>query len=196
MAAADRAGPVSSCARARRGVALGGGRGGALIAGVVEGVLTARSALRSATAGFGALIAVPILSVAGLIARGLWIAWRPHRIAAALVDERRGAADRGVGIYPGLASAFPSGDLQRHPLVTDHVVQGGGRLARDADDRARRRARRRALSRPLVDAIAAGPRALGRRRAAAGRRALVTPWNTLFAMIIVVAIVAGGSWLI
>jgi len=66
---------------------------GALVAGVVEGARTDELVGALAAAGFLALLAVPALLAASVIARGVAAAWRPGELARSLVDDD-GAAPR------------------------------------------------------------------------------------------------------
>jgi arylsulfatase A-like enzyme len=69
---------------------------GAVVAGATEGRHAADLVGAHATAGFVALLAVPALLAAGVIARGVAAAWQPGELAARLVDGD-GAAPRLAG---------------------------------------------------------------------------------------------------
>jgi hypothetical protein len=68
--------------------------GGTIAAGVVEGVGTGEALGMVASAGFLALLALPILLAGSVVARGLWRAWRPGELA---LIEDGGAAPRLAG---------------------------------------------------------------------------------------------------
>lgn len=63
--------------------------GGAVAAGLFEGVGVDGALGIGATAGFVAIIALPILLGISVIVRGLWIAWQPHELG--LVEDNGGA---------------------------------------------------------------------------------------------------------
>lgn len=63
--------------------------GGAVAAGLWEGVGMDGALELGATAGFVVLVALPILFAASIVTRGLWTAWQPRELG--LVDERGGA---------------------------------------------------------------------------------------------------------
>lgn len=69
---------------------------GALAAGSFEGREGPGALGAAATAGFVAIGALPTLLVASALVRGLWAAWLPDRLAAALIDDD-GAAPRLAG---------------------------------------------------------------------------------------------------
>ncbi|HTJ41555.1 MAG TPA: sulfatase [Kofleriaceae bacterium] len=171
---------------------------GVFLAGVCEGALTARGpAELVATAGFGALVAIPLVFAASLIVRGVWAAWRPHTLAPTLIDER-GASPRFAAwlIYLGISALFLSwatfNGLRWLSLITSFkpvvvslaepiiVILAAGAAA--------------ALSKPLVDAMAAGFARWERRRAAKSKPALVTPRKTFGALIAITALILIGSW--
>lgn len=60
---------------------------GALIAGTIEGVTSARPLAVVATAGFFALVAIPVLLAMSLVVRGLFAAWQPGELAARLRED-------------------------------------------------------------------------------------------------------------
>jgi len=64
---------------------------GTVVAGLVDarGLPDLGAAL--ASAGYASILAGPGLLLAAVVARGLWAAWQPDQLAAALVDERGGA---------------------------------------------------------------------------------------------------------
>lgn len=59
--------------------------GGAVAAGIFEGIGVDGALGVGATAGFVAIIVLPILLAISVVARGLWHAWRPHELG--LVEE-------------------------------------------------------------------------------------------------------------
>ncbi len=65
--------------------------GGALLAGVVEGLGMSTGLGITAAAGFVVLVTLPILFVASILVRGLWAAWRPKDFA---LVEPDGSAPR------------------------------------------------------------------------------------------------------
>jgi arylsulfatase A-like enzyme len=69
---------------------------GALVGGLVEGVGADGAIGVAATMGFFALVVVPVLFAAGLLARGLIAGWQPRELAKRLV-EADGAAPRLAG---------------------------------------------------------------------------------------------------
>ena len=172
---------------------------GALGAGLVEGALSARGAVQlAATAGFAALLGIPVFFAGAVIARGLWAAWRPRLLAKELVDDR-GAAPRlaAWAIYLGVAALFMSWATFHglywlsivssfKPVVLSLampmivVVAAGATVA---------------LSKPLVDLIAAGFARWERRRARKQQRAVTTPRMILAAAIALTALTASISWL-
>ncbi|MCE9572266.1 MAG: sulfatase-like hydrolase/transferase [Deltaproteobacteria bacterium] len=165
--------------------------GAATVAGLVDGLATASDPIDVAgTVGFAALLALPVLVLGGLIARGLIAAWRPHLLARHLVD-RRGAAPRlaAWSAYLTLAAFVLSwatfNSIRWLALVSSFkpvvislsvplmVLGTAGLLA--------------IASRPLVDAMAAGFARLERRRARRQRRPLTTPATILGGVLVVVA---------
>jgi len=172
----------------------------AAVAGLFEAALTADGlAELAATAGFSVLIAAPAAFGLGLVVRGLWAAWRPARLAPALVDER-GASPRLAAwvLYLGIASlvlSWATFNTVRwlaiassfHPVVVSlampmAVVAVALGLA--------------AVSRPLVDVLAAGLGRIERKRAARGRRPLITPRTIVAATVVGAAGVAVFSWFV
>lgn len=72
--------------------------GAALLAGLVEGITHLSGALAVvASAGFSAPYALLLGVVAGLIARLLWVAWRPHELLAHLAEDPDGVTPRLAG---------------------------------------------------------------------------------------------------
>jgi arylsulfatase A-like enzyme len=159
----------------------------AVIAGVIEGLAAGFGPVgASASAGFAAILAVPVCLAGALIVRGLWAAWRPARLAAGLVEEG-GGAPRLAGWIGFLlfGAAFLSwatfnGVRGLSQLTTFKVtvvslampfvvIAAAGLLA--------------VVSRPLVDVLAACFRALDRRARARLGRSLVTPRIVLGATI-------------
>jgi arylsulfatase A-like enzyme len=79
------------------GTAAGAGAIGAIVGGAVETAFTADGFTEAVgTIGYSAMFAWPILTALVVIARGLWAAWRPAELAAALTDEH-GSAPRLAG---------------------------------------------------------------------------------------------------
>ena len=76
--------------------------GGALAAGVWDGVGMHGPLAIGATAGFVGLFALPVLFVASVIVRGLWAAWEPDQLA--VVDEGGGAPRLGAWLGVGCGS--------------------------------------------------------------------------------------------
>jgi len=152
----------------------------ATVAGVVEGAqsdgLGATGAL--ASAGFSGLLAAPACLLGALIVRGLWAAWRPASLAEGLIEEGGGAPRLGAWVAYLLFAAFvvawaTFNGVRTISNVTTFkvnvvalvlpvvVLVAGGVLV--------------AASRPLVDAIAAGIRAIDRPLGRRLGRSLVTP---------------------
>ncbi len=165
--------------------------GAATVAGLYDGLMTATDPLDVAgTIGFAALLAIPVLILGGFAVRGVVAAWRPHRLAAWVVD-RRGAAPRlaAWAAYLTLAAFVLSwatfNSVRWLALVSSFkpvvislslpllVLGTAGVLA--------------IASVPLVDAMAAGFGRLERRRARRLRRPLTTPRAIAAAVIVVVA---------
>jgi arylsulfatase A-like enzyme len=173
---------------------------GALGAGLVEGALSAKSAAQlGATAGFGAIIGIPILFAAAAIVRLVWMGWRPHVLARTLVDER-GAAPRlaAWAIFLGIASLFLSWATfngMRFLLIVVSIKPVPASLAMPMIVLAAAFGAA-VLSRPIVDGIAWILARLERGRAAASKRAFVTPRNTLVGVIACTAIAAYLSWVL
>jgi arylsulfatase A-like enzyme len=171
---------------------------GALVAGVVEGLLLAHGPLElGATASYSALLAIPALLAGGAIVRGLWIAWRPRELAGQLIDER-GAAPRVAAwaIYLVLAGAFLSlvtGNAYVWlalsyktlfiSLVLPAIVVTAAAVAV-------------ALSRPVVDLLAIGLARWERRRATHGRAALLTPRKILATIVVIALAALAFAWLV
>jgi hypothetical protein len=57
-------------------------------AGLYEGIGIAGALGLGATAGFVAIIALPILLALSVVVRGLWLAWRPHELGLVEADGR------------------------------------------------------------------------------------------------------------
>lgn len=65
---------------------------GVLASGLIEGSRHTSSALAAfASTGFVGMLAMPALLIAGLIARGIWRAWRPDELATAATESTGGA---------------------------------------------------------------------------------------------------------
>jgi arylsulfatase A-like enzyme len=172
--------------------------GAATIAGLADGVVTAGDPIDLAgTIGFAALIGVPVLLLGGLIVRGLFAAWRPHRLAPLLIDHR-GAAPRlaawaaflTLGAFVLSWATFNSArwlaiiSSFRPTVVSLSMplfVLGTAVLIAIA-------------SRPLVDAMAAGFARIERRRAARDRRPLTTPGKIVAMVVVAIAGAILSSW--
>ena len=152
---------------------------GGLVAGAVEAGGASGPGAAIATAGFAAALVVPLLLAGAVVGRLLWVAWRPARLASALVDERGGAPRllawllflglsafalswatfNGVRLLAWLTRFKPTLVALAMPII---VVTTAAICA--------------ALSRPLVDALTAGIAALDRRAHRRFGRSLTAPW--------------------
>jgi len=103
---------------------LGAACAGALAAGVVEAVGADGALDAVTTIGFIAMVAVPILFVLGMVARGLVAAWRPRETVAPFVEDDGGAPALAAWIIVGLAgTALVSASLfLATRLVASHGV--------------------------------------------------------------------------
>lgn len=105
---------------------LGAACAGALAAGLVEaidadGVLDAVTTL-----GFIAMLAVPILFVLSMVARGLWAAWRPRETLAPFVEDDGRAPALAAWIVVGLVgTAVVAGSL----FVATRLIASHGAFA-------------------------------------------------------------------
>ncbi len=77
------------------------------LAGIVETAGTGFGAVGTvAAAGFAAMLALPACLAGALLIRGLWAAWRPARLAPALIDDDGGAPRLAAWVGYLLVSAF------------------------------------------------------------------------------------------
>ncbi len=150
---------------------------GVLLAGLFEGASTSLAEL-IATVGFFAILALPVLFVGALIARGLLKAWQPRALIARLVEES-GAAPRLVGwltlfvlacavlaiaIYRGTWMLADGEELQ--PMTTSFVEPVIALVAALVVV---------AISRPAVAGVAHLARAFDRRWRRDGKATLLGP---------------------
>lgn len=152
---------------------------GAVVAGLVEGVRAGFGAVGSvASTGFAAMLAIPVCLVLALAARGLWAAWRPARLAPAVVEEGGGAPRlagwivflllgavflswatfNGVRILARVTMFKPDFVALAMPVF---VLPAAGLLA--------------LVSRPVVDVLTVGLRALDARARRRLGRSILTP---------------------
>jgi arylsulfatase A-like enzyme len=170
---------------------------GAITGGLVEAFAAGFGPLgASASAGYAAMLAIPVCLVGALIVRGLWAAWRPGELAATLIEEGGGAPRLAGWIVFLLIGAFVLSwstfngirALSRLTAFKVNVVSlampfvvvfFAGLLA--------------VVSRPSVGAISAGVRGLDRRLRRLVGRSLVTPRIILGATIVfaVASVVVG-----
>ncbi len=149
-------------------------------AGVVEGLLTDGIGVIGAlaSAGFAALLALPVCLAGALLVRGLWAAWRPARLATELVEEHGAAPRLAAWIAFLLIAAFALAwvtfngvrTISRVTTFKVNVVS----LALPAVVLTAC-AILVAISRPLVDVLAAAARAVDRRFHAWLGRSVLTP---------------------
>jgi arylsulfatase A-like enzyme len=171
---------------------------GAVVAGLAEGAAAGFGPVGTpASAGYAALLAVPACLAGALAVRGLWAAWRPHRLAPALVEDGGGAPRlaawllflfvgavvlswatfNGVRILSRTTTFQVNVVALALPLV---VVVVGGLLA--------------AVSRPAVDVLAAGVRAADRRLRLRSGRSRMTPSAILAVALVVGAALITFAW--
>lgn len=170
----------------------------AVVAGVVEGVLAGFGPVGApASAGYAALFAIPACLVASLLVRGLWAAWRPARLAPALVEDGGGAPRLAAWVAFLLIGAFVlswavfNGTRLLSQLTTFKVdvvalslpfvvLTAAGILAM--------------VSRPAVDVLAAAIRAADARLRRRFGRSLVTPRIVLGATIGLGLALLAAAW--
>jgi arylsulfatase A-like enzyme len=172
---------------------------GAVTAGLIEGLAAGFGPVAaSASAGYAALLAIPVCLIGALIVRGLWAAWRPGELAATLIEEG-GGAPRLAGwlVFLGLGAFVLSWStfngiraLSRLTTFKVNVVSlampfvvifFAGLLA--------------VVSRPAVGAITAGVRAVDRWLQPRVGRSLVTPRIILGATIVLVVASVVIGWI-
>jgi arylsulfatase A-like enzyme len=172
---------------------------GATIGGLVEATAAGFGLIAApASAGYAALLAIPACLVGALLVRGLWAAWRPHRLAPQLIEEGGGAPRLAAWIVYGLVAAFVlswatfNGVRLVAKLTTFKVdvvalampivvVITAGVLA--------------ALSRPAVDVLAAGLRRLDGRLRPRGR-SLLAPRVLLGVVLVGGAALLAFAWFV
>ncbi len=169
---------------------------GVLLAGLFEGASTNLAEL-VATVGFFAVLALPVLFVGALIARGLLAAWQPRAVIERLVEEG-GAAPRLVGwltlfvlacaalaiaIYRGTWMLANGEELQ--PMTTSFVEPVIALVAALVLV---------AISRPAVDGVARLARAFDRRWRRDGRATLLGPRAIGLTAAIGSVLVAAIAW--
>ena len=190
-----RAGPLlrellPSCAAAAVAAALAGG--------VAEVATGEGSAVHAAGGvGFTALVAVPLGALVVLLARLLWRAWRPAALVAALTDPESGGTPRLAAWLVYLAAAAVA--------VAALVLQGMNVVTGESTARVvyalaapilaiAALALVAALSRPAVDALAAGLTRLDRARARRRGAPLFTARRALVGVLLVVAGLVAAAW--
>nr|MBA2541261.1 sulfatase-like hydrolase/transferase [Deltaproteobacteria bacterium] len=169
---------------------------GTLVAGVVEGATPELAAL-TASIGFFAILALPILFVGGLVVRGLVRAWRPRALVERLVEEE-GGAPRLVGwlvmlvlgcavvaviVYRGTWMIAESSDFQ--PMLVGFIEPVIAVVAAAIVF---------AASRPLVDVFASAARSLDRRWRRNDRGTLLRPRSVVIAAAVAIVLAAAVVW--
>lgn len=168
------------------------------IAGVVEAWLAGDAPLATlASAGFAAALAAPPLLLGSLAVRGLWAAWRPARLAAALTEDGGGAPRLAAWLVFLAAAAAALGlgagaGVRLSARLTTFKVDVTALLAAGAAIGSA--AALAAVSRPCVDALAAVLRRLDARFAAWRGRPLLTARRVVVAAASSVASVAALAW--
>ncbi len=169
---------------------------GALVAGLFEG-LTSDLGELVASAGFFAILALPVLFVGGLIVRGLIRAWQPRALIDRLVEEGGGAPRlvgwlallavgcgvMAVAIYRGTWMLAEDGELHPMPVsFVEPVIAVACALLLFA------------VSRPAVAVVSHLVRAADHRWRRAGRSTLLRPRAIVIATAGFVAAVAAIAW--
>jgi hypothetical protein len=152
---------------------------GAVIAGLVEGVRAGYGLVGAvAAAGYAALLAVPACLGGALVVRGLWAAWKPSRLAPRVLEEGGAAPRLAAWVAYLLIGAF---------LLSWATFNGVRILSRVTTFKVDVVALTlpfvvvsvaivlAALSRPSVDALTAGLRALDARLAPRVGHTLLAP---------------------
>jgi len=167
-----------------------------LLAGLFEGASTSLAEL-VATVGFFAIVALPVLFVGGLVARGLFRAWQPRALVERLVEEG-GAAPRLVGwlmlftlacavlaiaIYRGTWMLADGDELQ--PMTTSFVEPVLALVTASCLI---------AISRPTVAGIAHLARAFDRRWRRGGRPTVLGPRTIGLTAAIGTVVIAAAAW--
>ncbi|RMH42535.1 MAG: hypothetical protein D6689_07845 [Deltaproteobacteria bacterium] len=164
---------------------------GAVAGGLAEGIARVHGAFDiAAAAGFSAWYAAPLAFVAAVAGRGLWRAWRPQQLAAALREPPAGGAPRLAAWLAGAAGAVAAvaaavfaaaraaAATSDAPDVIASVAAAAAAVAA---------AGAVAVARPVVDALAAVLRRVDRRVA-------LTPRRAAAAVAIACAVVAAVAW--
>ena len=179
---------------------VGAACAGALAAGLFEGINADGPIAAAATAGFIALIAVPVLLVGGLIVRALIAAWQPRALVARATDDDGGAPRLAAWVavvWLGVAALYwasfqgtwllaawtafkPLPVAFAEPVIAIAATLGAI-----------------LLTYPAARFLAFAARALDRRWRRNGRRAsLVTPKKVLVGTAVVTALVLGTLWIV
>lgn len=170
---------------------------GALAAGLAEGVAMDDPFGVAATAGFLALVIAPVLLIASVIARGLWIAWQPDELAAVMIEDG-GGAPRLVGWLTvlwlaalGVAWVAFRGTWLLAAWTAFRPITIGFALPIFVVVSALVAV---ALSRPLASLVARGARAFDARWRRAGRPTLLTPRRVLASAAVAALATAYLAW--
>jgi hypothetical protein len=170
---------------------------GAVVAGVAEGLASGFGAIAAmASAGFAAMLAVPVCLAVALLLRGLWAAWRPRRLAPLLIEDNGGAPRLAAWILFLLVAVFllswstfngtrliaatTTFKVEVVQIFLPAIVVGAALILA-------------AVSRPLVDALAAGLRALDRK---IGRRTFLAPRILFTGTLVAAAGLGTFSWFV
>jgi arylsulfatase A-like enzyme len=171
---------------------------GVAVAGAVENADQGYGAVGAiAAAGFAAMLALPACLAGALAVRGLWAAWRPARLAPALVEDGGGAPRLAAWVvFLTLGTLVLSWSvfngvrlLSKWTTFKVNVVSLGAPIFAITAALALA-----ALSRPLVDALSAGLRALDARLRRRLGRSLLTPRAILGATLTAAAALVVGAW--
>jgi arylsulfatase A-like enzyme len=170
----------------------------ALAGGAAEVASGADSALHAAGGiGFLALVAIPLGALVSLLTRLLWRAWRPGELAAALRDPESGGCPRLAAWLLYLvagATALAAIVLQGMNVITSESTArvvytlGAPILAVAA------LALVAAVSRPVVDLLAAGLARIDRRAARRRGRPLFTPRRIAAVALALAAALIATAW--
>ena len=179
---------------------MGAASAGALGAGLFEGVGTGDPIGAGATAGFIALIALPVLLVAGIVVRALVAAWQPRALVAAATDEDGGAPRLAAWVavvWLGIAALYWASFQGTWLLAAwtafkplpvafaEPVIAIAATLVAIL------------LARPVAQFLAFAARAIDRRWRRNGRRAsLVTPRKVLGGTAIITVGVLATLWIV